>query len=693
MHRQLAAELAASSHGLAESARSPSRCSSSCSSRSSSWRCGSGRPPPQTAPVPRATDPKARRREHRRRPLSSTSKDGQDRLRDQVRHAVHLPGRPDRSSAAASTLHLRPQRPHVHGHEPRGERSSRPARSSKTAHFTGGGEADDERRHRGHGRRGHLRRGGGHAEGAGRRRVHARPHDGHAASARPTTRNRDVLWLLDQAHITVAAGRRRARARSTRPPSAAGMARADHYMQAARGTAHIDGRGARHRRRRDHDPPDRRQRARADAGAARQQPDDRRRRSGGPQSMSARDIDLTYADDGRTLQHAQLVENARRAAARRGQGGRHAGSPARPSTSAMAPDGTTVTNLNATENVQVDLPADGDTPAQADPLRDAHRRPARRARACRARPSPATSTIARRARRAATLAADRSRRRASQTLIVKTKPGFGALEQADFHGNVHFTDGPQVAADAPRALYHVDRDQIDLSPSGRSRTAGAARQRRPRHRRSARRSSSSLGTRKLKADTKVRSSMLPSRTGDRRTGAAAAAPPAGQPRPAHALPSLLKQDQPVNVTSNRLEYDGAAGHARLHRQRPALAGRHRRSTATRSSSTTRPAISRRPANVQHRDDAGRGRPEDGRAQAPTPTTGAAPRRSSTTTRSASRPTRPRRTSIGPQGDVTAEKLELFLKPTDQRARARGGLRRQRIGHRQGEPPDGHGRRG
>ena len=51
------------------------------------------------------------------------------------------------------------------------------------------------------------------------------------------------------------------------------------------------------------------------------------------------------------------------------------------------------------------------------------------------------------------------------TLIVDTKPGFGALEQADFRGNVHFTDGPSPPPTRTRALYHVDRDRLDLSPS------------------------------------------------------------------------------------------------------------------------------------------------------------------------------------------------------------------------------------
>jgi lipopolysaccharide transport protein LptA len=86
-----------------------------------------------------------------------------------------------------------------------------------------------------------------------------------------------------------------------------------------------------------------------------------------------------------------------------------------------------------------------------------------------------------------------------------------------------------------------------------------------------------IGSRRLKADTKVRSSMLPQSSG---RGQAAAKPGADRAQPAGRnpaadqgqskgvegktqthVPSLLQQDQPVTVTSNRLEYDGLAGHA------------------------------------------------------------------------------------------------------------------------------------
>jgi hypothetical protein len=118
---------------------------------------------------------------------------------------------------------------------------------------------------------------------------------------------------------------------------------------------------------------------------------------------------------------------------------------------AMAPDGATVTNLTANENVQVDLPADADVPARRI-----------RAASLLATGSP-TGGIQNAAfvgdvdfhesrpanPKTKAPAADRTAK--SQRLDVKTKPGFGDLETAEFHNNVHFVDGTQTA-DAPLAV-------------------------------------------------------------------------------------------------------------------------------------------------------------------------------------------------------------------------------------------------
>jgi lipopolysaccharide export system protein LptA len=65
----------------------------------------------------------------------------------------------------------------------------------------------------------------------------------------------------------------------------------------------------------------------------------------------------------------------------------------------------------------------------------------------------------------------------------------------------------------------------------------------------------------LKADTKVRSSMSPSAAGKKSPPDATAGRGSATAGSDTKLPSLLKKDQAVTVTSNRLEYDGDAGHA------------------------------------------------------------------------------------------------------------------------------------
>jgi lipopolysaccharide export system protein LptA len=466
-------------------------------------------------------------------------------------------------------------------------------------------------------------------------------------------RNRDVLWLLDKAHITVAADQKGQGALEA-TSGAAGMARLEHYMRLTghgqinaegrlidadeilipltddnervkmlqlRGNSHMSGGGS----------------------------------AGGAQAMSARDIDLTYADDGRTLQHSQLVENS--VVQLPGSGGSAGGRIAGKTIDiAMAPDGNTVTNLNATENVQVDLPAEGDLPAK------------------RIRSATLTATGApgsglqsftfggnvdyreTRAARRNAAAIDRVAR--SLALTVETKPGFGAVEQADFHGNVHFTDGPQVAADAQRALYHVAGDQIDLSSSGDPGPI-TPRVSDSRVTVEARTIELVLGTRKLKADTKVRSSMLPStKKGTGATAAATAATPPGDAQQGR-LPSLLKQDEAVTVTSNRLDYDGLAGRALYSGNARLWQG----DTTVRGDAITvddKTGNLEATGNVQTDMTLDQVDEKTG-ARKPTRTKGDAEsfvyddsKRLATYTVKAH--------MVGPAGDVSAEKLELFLKP-------------------------------
>jgi lipopolysaccharide transport protein LptA len=397
-------------------------------------------------------------------------------------------------------------------------------------------------------------------------------------------RNREVLWLLDQARIAVVADKSGQGALDASSKSA-GLARQENYIRLA-GTAHINA---------DTRLIDADEITIALTPATPKEPDQRVRSlemrgnsriTGGggasasaPQAMSARDIDLTYAEDGRTLQRANLLENAvvQLPGEAKGAGRRIAG---RTVMIDLAPDGATVTSLTANDNVQVDLPPDGDLPAKR--IHSASL-VATGAPGAGLQNATFTGNVEYREVRVARASLPAVERIAhSQSLLVETKPGLGAVQQADFHGNVHFTDGPQVAADASRALYHVDRDVIELS-STQEPGPVSPRVSDGRVTVEARAIQMTLGTRKLTADTKIRSSMMPEQkpapaiapvapigargkpapAGRAGTTAAAAKPqPAGRGNAdATHVPGLLKQDQPVTVTSNRLTYDGDVGHA------------------------------------------------------------------------------------------------------------------------------------
>ena len=361
--------------------------------------------------------------------------------------------------------------------------------------------------------------------------------------------NREVLWLLAQPHVTVTPDEKGQGAIDATAESI-GLAKAEHYLKLTR-SAHITAEG---------------RVIDADEIMILLTQDDQRVQvlqlrnnsritssgDGGPQSMAARDIDLTYGDDGRTLQRSHLVENAvvQLPGEANGAGKRVAGKTIDMS---MSPDGKTLTTLDAVENVQVDLPPDGDSPAKRIRSATLNATGAPGAGLQNATFGGNAEYRETRAARGTLAAVDRQAR--ALTLVITTKPGFGAVEQADFRGNVHFTDGPQVAADATHALYHVDKDQIDLSPS-QDPGPPAPRVSDGRVTVEARAIEFSIASRKLKADTKVRTSMLPQKGGQ--TGVK---PGSDQGQTPTRVPALLQKDQPVTVTSNRLEYDGLAGHA------------------------------------------------------------------------------------------------------------------------------------
>lgn len=352
---------------------------------------------------------------------------------------------------------------------------------------------------------------------------------------------REVLWLLAHAHVTVSPDEK-GQGAAEATADAAGLARAEHFTRLS-GHARIVGEG---------------RTLDANEITIRTTPDDRLIQtielrgssritgegSGAAlQHMAANDIDLGYGADGRSLERARLMENAsvRLPGTAPGAGKTIA---ARTIDVGMAPDGATVTSLNASTGVVVELPAEGTAPAQRI---EAAALTATGAAGAGLQNATFTGKVSYRETRPASRGAAAVERTArSERLMIETNPGLGAVQQADFRGNVRIVDG-NTTADAPRALYRVSQDAIDLSPS--SGDPGPEPQVNDgRVSVKARTLTMSLTSRKLTAETDVRSSLQ----GGRKA--------AGQ-ADATKVPSMLEQDEPVLVTSNRLEYDGAASTA------------------------------------------------------------------------------------------------------------------------------------
>lgn len=367
--------------------------------------------------------------------------------------------------------------------------------------------------------------------------------------------NREVLWILDQAKIAVApdAG---GQGGLDAVAAKAGLARAEHYLVLEK-DARIDGEG---------------RRIEADLITIRLTEDDERVQllelrghsritggSAGTQAMSATDIDLTYGEDGRTLQFAKLAQNA--VLQLPGTGGTSGKRVAGDAIDlALGPDGTTVTNLTANGRVQVDLPAEAGAPS-------------RRIRSATLLATGAPDTGLQNATfgggveygetqtaRKGAAAVDRTAR--SQTLVVETKPGFGALQEADFRGNVKFADAPDFHAEAQQGVYDIAGDRLELMPSEGQPGPASPRVTDGKVSVAARTIEFILSSRQMTADTKVRSTIMPGK--------------ATTPESEARIPSMLNQEKEVNVTSNRLSYTGTgatySGNATLWQEKTTIKG-------------------------------------------------------------------------------------------------------------------------
>jgi len=357
-------------------------------------------------------------------------------------------------------------------------------------------------------------------------------------------RQRDVLWLLDQAHITVAPDDKGAGGADV-TAGAAGYAKRDRYIRfersvkMRRGPQLITADGAVVTLEAAADVVDHIElRGSAQVGGVGQA-------ANGLESMRSRDMNLGMADDGQTLQQATLVGDA----VVRVSGG--ADAPAQQLASQavdvdLAADGQSVQGLSAQDDVQLDLPA-------AKPGAPTRRI---RSRSLDADGEPGVPGL-----RTARFAGDVEFREAvpagkdtpaiertvrAPALETKLQSGLGTIDRATFTDGVSVQDGTRTAR-GPTMIYDVVQGTIALaSPAGATGFVQVSDER-------VNIEAGSLewtldGTRMV-AKTNVRSVLKPA--------------PANAPAGAKAVkrPAMLTADQPINVTAADMTYNQQTGHA------------------------------------------------------------------------------------------------------------------------------------
>ena len=337
---------------------------------------------------------------------------------------------------------------------------------------------------------------------------------------------RDTMWILDKADIKFAAeGTAGAMAFTA---GAFGYARTDRYMRLEK-TLHIDREGQLI------DATESTVRLFPD----RDEPDFLELRggskiTGGPKNdalklMSATDINIDYADDGRSMQNATLAGNAAvELAAKPGATGQRLTGGFMDI--GLEPDGS-VRSLSTRDNVTATLPASKDAPPRT--VRSTALVAAGNAQGL----NQMNFTEGVEYREAATKTQGARIARA-KSLDARLKPETGELDEARFAGNFDFTDGPMHAV-SNDATYNVTAGTLtlsgkDITPEIRDESLTLL----------AEAIDVTLDPRKMVARGNVRSTLLPPKK------------PAGNAA-ATKRPALLGDKEPVSILSNTLTYDEA----------------------------------------------------------------------------------------------------------------------------------------
>jgi LPS export ABC transporter protein LptC/lipopolysaccharide transport protein LptA len=254
--------------------------------------------------------------------------------------------------------------------------------------------------------------------------------------------------------------------------------------------------------------------------------------AGGLRALTGSDIDLKYATDGLAIQHALITGGAAIQLAGEGtQGGRQIS--ADMLDVSMGPDGATPVALSGRDHARVVIPPDGAIAGRtisADTLES-------RGDDTHGLTSARFTGSVQFAERGPSL----NREARSAVLDVGLAPGFGAIQEARFAQGVRFVDG-ETTATAAAARYVLDKGTLELTGSEpASRTPHL-----------------------VTAQMTVDATRIDLTFEGPDVAAAGTVKSVLQPKPASPsgdaegrMPSMLKQDQAVNVTADALAYDGS----------------------------------------------------------------------------------------------------------------------------------------
>jgi LPS export ABC transporter protein LptC len=276
--------------------------------------------------------------------------------------------------------------------------------------------------------------------------------------------------------------------------------------------------------------------------------------AGGLQELTGRDMDLKYAADGQALEHALLTgDGAILLAGSAGSAGRQI--KASTIDVSLAPDGQTPIALTGRESVVLTLPAERGVPARTirSAAMDAKGEPGRGLTQAQF-----TGDVEFRER-----GADVDRVARAATLDVALKPAMAGIQDARFSHGVRFLEGAGGQADGPvdnrcaagqssrfqmcAAAIRYDLDKGVLALTGSEPGFVRPRVVNDRIAIDATRIDVTLAGPDVKAAGAVKSVVAAGRDGGSKSDT--------------RLPSMFRQDRPVNVTADALDYSGAVSRA------------------------------------------------------------------------------------------------------------------------------------